>query len=100
MKALEKFDIAKRITVKSDNNVQCDKLQLTTESSDVNVVRMFRLMHCKAKESKLLFDPLGIFEKGIAVPEDRMANVEEGILQEDQITEDEGSISKKVEEEV
>ena len=58
---MEKFRIATRVKVRGDNNVPCEKLQFTLQSTDADVIRMFRLLYAKAHENRLLFDPLGLY---------------------------------------
>lgn len=62
---MEKFKIAKKVTVKRGNKVSAEALRLTRRTDSEDVRRVFQLLWEKAKTltPAAKFDPLGIFEE-------------------------------------
>ena len=48
---------------KTSNNRVAEALQLTTQTEDVETVRLFRLLYELSKKDRIMFDPLGLFGK-------------------------------------
>ena len=63
-KVLQKFGLAKKVSVTRANSVKADVLKLTMKTDDDDVKSVFKYMWEKAKVLKpaVLFDPLKIFE--------------------------------------
>ena len=63
-KVLQKFGLAKKVSVTRANSVKADVLKLTMKTDEDDVKSVFKYMWEKAKVLKpaVLFDPLKIFE--------------------------------------
>ena len=48
---------------KTSNNRVAEALQLTTQTEDVETVRLFRLLYELSKKDRIMVDPLGLFGK-------------------------------------
>ena len=63
IKALLKFNMAVKISEKSENGVKADKLLLTRSSEDRDTVRLYEMLYDQAKTCNEVFDPLGMFSQ-------------------------------------
>ena len=64
VKALEKFGVAKKATVRTKNKVMADVLKLTINTDQEDVRRVFHMLWERARLLKpaAVFDPLHLFE--------------------------------------
>lgn len=61
---MEKYGIAKKVSVTQGNRLVADVIRLTMRTDDEDVIAVFRFMWERAKILKppVKFDPLGLFE--------------------------------------